>query len=99
MGWSGGQVNHSPVNSTAAALGLAQAPELVRPALPGSLRRKRRRRRRVEMQSLEEEPESLEQGGAKQARREGNGVRSCVQVCDIEGWASERAWAAFSGQR
>lgn len=72
MGWSEGQANHSPVSSTAASLGLAQAPELVRPALPGSLRRKRRRR--VEMQSLEEEPKILGQGGVKQAGRGGNGV-------------------------
>lgn len=73
LGWSGGQAKHSPANNTAASLGLTQAPELVRPALPGSLWRKRRRRR-VEMQTLEEEPESLGQGRAKQAGRGGNGV-------------------------
>lgn len=92
LGWSAGQAKHSLANSTAVSLGLAQ--ELVRPALPGSLRRKRRRRR-VEMQSLEEEPKVLGRAGLSRPREEEMGWRNRVQFCDIEGWASERGWGCL----
>lgn len=95
----GNQANHPPANSTGTSPGLALAPKPVRPAPPGSLEGKKRRR--VEIQELEEEPKSLQQAGLSQAHfcsrpgEEEMGWRNCVQVCDIEGWASKRGWGCL----
>lgn len=98
----GNQANHPPANSTGTSPGLALAPKPVRPAPPGSLEGKKRRR--VEIQDLEEEPKSLQQGGAKpisaagqERRKWGGGI--VHRYVTLKAGLLKGLGAACSGQR